>query len=160
MSLNLKRRHLSESQRGIVAGKIANMRQGRQDPNTSIDVFMSQLQAAELLNVGEATVQRATKVLKDGVPELIEAVEAKERQREAIRRGNKTRHTDDSPVSQKIDQAIPEEKPNEKRKDLTHPCVRLSQLQAAEMMNVGRRSVARAHKVRESGVPEFFETQH
>lgn len=73
VSLNLHRRHLDETQRGMVAAKIANMKQGRQDSNTSIDVFISQKDATALLNVSVPTVQRATYVMNHGTEELVNA---------------------------------------------------------------------------------------
>jgi ParB-like chromosome segregation protein Spo0J len=62
VSLNLHRRHLTESQRGLVAAKLATMQQGARTDIASIEA-MSQPEAAELLNVGRPTVQRAAKVL-------------------------------------------------------------------------------------------------
>lgn len=78
VSMNLARRHLNESQRGMVAAKIADME--RTDTlkqfasDASIEASVSQPQAAKMLNVSRATVQRAKKVVKDGIPELQEAV--------------------------------------------------------------------------------------
>jgi N6-adenosine-specific RNA methylase IME4 len=75
ISLNLHRRQLSESQRAMVAAKIANMPQGARTDLASIEA-MSQPQAAERLNVGRASVQRAREVLDHGAPELAAAVDA------------------------------------------------------------------------------------
>jgi hypothetical protein len=74
VSLNLHRRHLNESQRGMVAARLANMSEGRQS-TASIEA-VSQPQAAEMLNVSRPSVQRATKVLKEATPETIAAVES------------------------------------------------------------------------------------
>lgn len=74
VSLNLKRRHLDESQRAMVAAKLANMTQGTRTDIRSIDT-MSQPQAAELLNVSVPSVKRAKQVIEHGTPELIHAVE-------------------------------------------------------------------------------------
>ena len=74
VSLNLHRRHLSESQRALVAAKIANMPQGARTDLASIEAT-SQPRAAELLNVGRASVQRAREVIDRGAPELVAAVE-------------------------------------------------------------------------------------
>ena len=73
VSLNLHRRHLSESQRALVAAKIANMPQGARTDLASIEAT-SQPRAAELLNVGRASVQRAREVIDRGAPELVAAV--------------------------------------------------------------------------------------
>lgn len=73
VSLNLKRRHLTESQRAMVAQKMTNMRRGY---NQSQDVLVSQADAAAMMNVSTATVTRAAKVQRQGVPELVEQVES------------------------------------------------------------------------------------
>jgi len=61
VSLNLHRRHLSESQRAMVAAKIATMKRG-DNQHASIEAT-SQTEAAELLNVSRSAVQRASTVL-------------------------------------------------------------------------------------------------
>lgn len=73
ISLNLKRRHLSESQRAMVAANIANMPRGT-NQHTQI-CGTSQTQAAELLNISERAVTSANKVKTEGTQELIEAVQ-------------------------------------------------------------------------------------
>lgn len=73
---NLKRRHLNESQRAVVASKLANMRQGERTDLASIDA-MSQSNAANVLNVSRATLQRVVAVEK-AAPELIAKIEAGE----------------------------------------------------------------------------------
>ncbi len=78
VSLNLARRHLSESQRALVAAKMANTRQGERTDLPSIEGRLSQSGAAQLLNVSVATVERAAIVLRKGVPELVKAVESGE----------------------------------------------------------------------------------
>lgn len=78
VSLNLKRRHLSESQRAMVAAKLAKMERGRPETNPSIEGIITQDKAASALNVSVASVERASKVQKQGIPELVAAVEADE----------------------------------------------------------------------------------
>ncbi len=77
VSLNLHRRHLSESQRGMVAAKLANMGQGeRTDLQLSANLQkVSRAEAAELLSVSERTVNAAAKVKDAGAAELVQAVE-------------------------------------------------------------------------------------
>ena len=75
VSLNLHRRHLDESQRAMVAAKLANLGEGRPAETASIEA-VSQPRAAELLNVSRAAVQRAVKVKNEGAPELVQAVES------------------------------------------------------------------------------------
>lgn len=75
VSLNLHRRHLDESQRAMVAGKLANLKHGQRS-DASIDASaVTQRQAAELLNVSRPSVQRAREVIDNGAPELVAAVE-------------------------------------------------------------------------------------
>jgi ParB-like chromosome segregation protein Spo0J len=74
LSANLERRHLDESQRAMVAARLATMGRGRQAANPSIEGF-SQPDAAARLNVGRASVERARTVIDSGVPELVQAVD-------------------------------------------------------------------------------------
>jgi N6-adenosine-specific RNA methylase IME4/ParB-like chromosome segregation protein Spo0J len=72
ISANLRRRHLDESQRAMVAAKLANLRDGqRSDLVEGLPIG----RASALLNVGERTVARAREVQEHGAPELVSAVE-------------------------------------------------------------------------------------
>ena len=78
LSRNLVRRHLSESQRAMVAARAANLAPGiRGDYVTaaSKEAAVSQSEAATKLKVSRSLVQRATKALKKGPPELVEKVD-------------------------------------------------------------------------------------
>lgn len=83
ISHNLHRRHLTESQRGMIAAKIATMKQGDNqyqgspigEPSIS---RQDRAEAASQLNVGTSTLDRARRVQKMGTPELVEAVESGE----------------------------------------------------------------------------------
>jgi N6-adenosine-specific RNA methylase IME4 len=78
VSLNLRRRHLSESQRAVVAAKIANMPSGyRSDlrPAANLPEVVSQSDAANLLNVSERSVRAGKTVIDQAVPNLVEKVE-------------------------------------------------------------------------------------
>ena len=72
---NLSRRHLNESQRAMVAARMATMRQGARTDLAQI-CAMSQQEAADRMNVSRGLVQDACAVLEGGVPELQEAVNA------------------------------------------------------------------------------------
>jgi N6-adenosine-specific RNA methylase IME4 len=73
---NLRRRHLNESQRAMVAAKLATLRDGQRKSASPIgEASFSQREAADLLNVGKRSVERAREVHEGGAPELIHAVE-------------------------------------------------------------------------------------
>lgn len=76
VSLNLKRRHLSDSQRGMIAAKVANLENGQKASFANLQSrAVTQSEAAELLNVSPRTVADAKAVQTHGAPELIQAVE-------------------------------------------------------------------------------------
>lgn len=77
LSLNMNRRHLSESQRGMVAANLANMPEGRPETTARIQA-VSQSDAAEKLNVSRNTVQQAVKINREASPEIIEKVRSGE----------------------------------------------------------------------------------
>lgn len=105
VSLNLHRRHLSESQRAMVAAKLANLENGQKASSANLQsTAVSQTRAAEMLNVSTRTVAAAAKVKDEGAPELVAAVEAghvsvsaaaavaeapKEQQAEVVAKGEK-----------------------------------------------------------------------
>jgi hypothetical protein len=72
---NLTRRHLTNSQRAMVAAKLANLKDGQTKVGAPIGAPVSQQDAAEKLKVSRRSVQRATKVTNDAIPEVIQAVE-------------------------------------------------------------------------------------
>jgi N6-adenosine-specific RNA methylase IME4 len=73
LSANLHRQHLNESQRAMVAAKLATLPKGS-NQHASIEAA-SQPKAAKLLNVSRSAVQRATIVRTKAVPELVRRVE-------------------------------------------------------------------------------------
>jgi ParB-like chromosome segregation protein Spo0J len=75
VSLNLHRRHLDESQRAMVAAKLATMRQGERTDLASNEAKLDQQKAAKMMKVSRSNVQRARKVLDSGNKKLITAVE-------------------------------------------------------------------------------------
>ncbi len=76
VSLNLHRRHLSESQRAMVGEKLTNMNVGKPSISNSanLPVSVSQPEAAKLLNVSERSIRTAKKVTEKAIPELTEKV--------------------------------------------------------------------------------------
>jgi N6-adenosine-specific RNA methylase IME4 len=74
ISENIVRRHLDETQRGLCAARLANMREGR--PETGSNDLVSQDRAAKLMNVSVPTLKRAKCVLDNGIPELVKCADA------------------------------------------------------------------------------------
>lgn len=78
LSCNLHRRHLNESQRGMIGARIANLGVGR-PPSPSAETpsieGISQERAAKMVNVGVATIGRGAAVLRGGAEELVNAVD-------------------------------------------------------------------------------------
>jgi N6-adenosine-specific RNA methylase IME4 len=71
ISANLRRRHLDESQRAMVAAKLATLKIGDNQHSEGLPIG----RGSELLSVGERSVARAREVLARGAPELVGAVE-------------------------------------------------------------------------------------
>lgn len=81
ISKNLHRRHLNESQRAMVAARLATMRQGERTdlsnnrkPSANLPK-VEQAAAAETLKVSERTLRSAKQVQDHGTPELQRAVD-------------------------------------------------------------------------------------
>lgn len=77
VSKNLRRRHLGEAERAMVANKIANLSNGQRKSAASIEAAgptVSQADAAEMMNVSRSSVQRAKTVQDHGTAELKQAV--------------------------------------------------------------------------------------
>jgi ParB-like chromosome segregation protein Spo0J len=80
VSMNLHRRHLNESQRGMVAAKLADLKPGQRASKKSAAGIqaagrVSQQAAAKALNVSRDTVQGCAKIRREGSPETIAKVE-------------------------------------------------------------------------------------
>jgi phage N-6-adenine-methyltransferase len=71
IDLNMRRRHLDESQRALASAKLANLRLGDNQHSEGLSID----RASKMLNVGVASAYRARTVLDKGVPELVHAVE-------------------------------------------------------------------------------------
>lgn len=112
VSMNLHRRHLNESQRGLIAARLANMKPGHVESQRktgegiSTPVISGQ-EAATLLNVSRDTVVSAKKVLAAATPDEIAAVERGEASAhtiaDQIRKGQspeKRKVRRDAPLSQ------------------------------------------------------------
>lgn len=80
VSMNLHRRHLNESQRAMVAARLATLQHGQRadlarDANLHVSPVTRE-QAAELLGVSVRSVASAARVRDEAVPELVQAVDA------------------------------------------------------------------------------------
>lgn len=81
LSANLQRRHLNETQLGIVAARLANLKHGgdRSKQAATLPVaVVTQANAAEMLHVSERTVRDARKVLDKATPALLARAESGE----------------------------------------------------------------------------------
>lgn len=75
VSVNLHRRHLTESQRAMVAAKLANLERGQSKSADMRISQVSQVDAAEMLSVGVKTIQLAKKVMQEAPAPVRAAVE-------------------------------------------------------------------------------------
>ncbi len=79
LSINLHRRHLDESQRAMVAARIANLPPGRpalwNSANLQSLSRVKQPDAADMVSVSTRSVSSAKKVIDQGAPELVAAVD-------------------------------------------------------------------------------------
>ena len=88
VSMNLHRRHLSQSQRAMLGAKSSRSSRRRpgngcwpgraQDPVADLPQGRARDQAAQMVHVSPRSVDAATKVREQGAPELIQAVETGE----------------------------------------------------------------------------------
>jgi len=78
LSKNLHRRHLTTSQRAVIAEELANMSEGRQKITAGIPA-VSQTEAAKILNVSRDSVQQVAKLRRESSPEVIEQVKRGEK---------------------------------------------------------------------------------
>jgi N6-adenosine-specific RNA methylase IME4/ParB-like chromosome segregation protein Spo0J len=80
IALNLSRRHLDESQRAMIGARIANLKVGDNQYKEGGKIFLptsvSNLEAAKRMSVSDMAVKQAKKVLKQGAPELADAVDS------------------------------------------------------------------------------------
>ncbi len=77
ISHNLHRRHLSESQRAMVAAKLAKLKPGEVGNGRKVEgqICPSTESASKMLNVSKGSTKNAKKVIADGAEEVKQAVE-------------------------------------------------------------------------------------
>jgi ParB family chromosome partitioning protein len=131
VSLNLKRRHLSESQRAMVAANIARFGHGgdRVSEQAANLPVATQAEAADMLKVSERSVRAAVKVRDDAPPEVVQAVQAG-----ALSVSLAAEVADLPPEAQEVVAAAPVE----------------------QMRDVAREEVKRAHVANNSGNNEWY----
>jgi hypothetical protein len=75
VSLNWYRRNLDKSQRAMIAANIAQLRHGQKKADAPSGASqIAQTEAAEMMNVGRRSLQRARELKKSATPETIQAV--------------------------------------------------------------------------------------
>ena len=72
---NLNRRHLNESQRAMIAARLAVLPSHRPDKESRPIGLLSQPDAAKRFNVSSRNVKRARVLLEQAAPELVKAVD-------------------------------------------------------------------------------------
>lgn len=114
VSMNLHRRHLNESQRGMIAARLVTLKKGQRadlaqkgEDGEISPSCRSTAQAAQMLNVSPDTVKHARKVLTEGTAEEVAAVDRGEVAASAvakeIRKGqspDRRRATREAPLAQ------------------------------------------------------------
>jgi hypothetical protein len=73
-SRNVARRHLTKSQRAILAARLADLPVGANQYSAGLPIG----RAAQQLNVSERSVARAREIVRRGIPELVQVVESGE----------------------------------------------------------------------------------
>jgi protein gp37 len=77
LSLNQDRRHLHVGQRALIAARLSNLGEGKPIGGETRRICrVTQAEAAQRLAIGERSVHDAAKVLRDGCPVLVAAVES------------------------------------------------------------------------------------
>lgn len=105
---NLKRRHLNESQRAVIAAKLANLKNGQRTTSANLQSSkpVTQPEAAKLFNVSPRTVATIKSVEKEA-PELIEKIErgemtANEAKKKASEKRRFEQHTQLAKIAEKV----------------------------------------------------------
>jgi len=96
VSANVFRRHLTSSQRAIVAAKLANLSNGQHKTSSAIlpsSKPITQIEAAKELKVSERSVRTAREVLRDAPTKEVEAIERGEKTIATVARETKAKTT-------------------------------------------------------------------
>jgi len=112
ISANLKRKHLDESQRAMVAARLVTMQNGgdrRSDQSANLPSEKSNSQAAKELSVSERTVRTAKTVLREAPKRIIKAVEQGKKTVSAAAKEIKAKAKTKTQHHDKTGHVIPEE---------------------------------------------------
>ncbi len=74
VALNVTRRHLNHGTKSLIAGKLAQAKQGQRSDLKNCDPKLTSEQAGRVFGISQKSVKRAKKVLKYGIPALIDSV--------------------------------------------------------------------------------------
>lgn len=108
VSANVHRRHLTESQRALVAAKIANLNHGQTVRAANLPISKTQSEAAQELSVSPRSVRTAKTVLRDAPAKEIKAIERGEKTISAVAKEVKAKKEKSVERLDKTGHAIPE----------------------------------------------------
>ena len=94
VSINVRRRHLTESQRAMVAARLATLKWGQRPAKSGPRAAVTQRQAGAALRVSTRTVRRALYVQRHGAPSEARAVERGDLTLKAVERALRHRRKD------------------------------------------------------------------
>jgi hypothetical protein len=108
LSANVHRRHLSESQRAMIAARVATMDRGRPKDGGEENPKKAVADAARELDVSPASVKRAKRVLREAPAAEVEAVERGEKTVGEVVRSIKEKKKAAADVLDKTGHPVPE----------------------------------------------------
>lgn len=117
VSMNLRRRHLNETQRSLLANRLANLPSWRPPKESAPIGALSQPHAANLMQVSRRSVQRAAQVEREA-PDLVSAMESGELALGRAERIIRDREAEQRRVTQAREDAA--NLPDKPRVDLRH----------------------------------------
>lgn len=108
ISANVHRRHLTESQRAMIAAKLETMKHGGKRPEQAAPTEKTRAQVAKELDVSPRSVATAKQVLKDAPKEEVEKIERGEKTVATVARETKAKTEKPKEQLDKTGYPIPE----------------------------------------------------